>query len=111
MTLSWKTLYENGEQNAAIGGTEHFAATEDIAKNLRELGSLNRLIISNTSASIVTVKLDGLDTRLYRLTANGGSLVIKPEDGIRFNFLTLTYAAAVVAGEISVIYGVVVPNG
>lgn len=53
-----------------------------------KFGSANSLILNNLAAEDFVIKLDNTTT-LGVLYANGGSFVIKPEDGIFFEYVEL----------------------
>lgn len=73
--------------------SEHFGNELDTVQKRQRYGSANSLILANLSAENLLILLDGTRT-VGILYASGGSYVLKPEEGIFFDFVKLTNVSA-----------------
>ncbi len=84
----WKEIYTAHEFNTITAA----AAIETIADttgNRRLYGPFNSLFIKNRDAVAIQIALDGLSEEgfLFEISA-GETFILKPEEGIKFSFIT-----------------------
>ena len=95
--IIWKEIYTEHQHNSIIaaGATEGILSTKSL---MNEFGPFNRLMVHNRDAVDIQILLDGLTEagKLFELAA-GETLMIEPEDGITFRFLTQKNLDGVVA--------------
>ena len=81
-------VYGEEYTSGAINTTASELFGNDQASNRQKYGSANSLILTNLAAENFLIKLDGRRT-MGILYANGGTFVIKPEDGIFYDYVEL----------------------
>lgn len=93
----WRETLSNHAYNAIVvaGAKETIA---DSVGNRRQYGPFNRLMVKNRDAVDIQIQIDGLTQGGYIFEiAAGETLLIEPEDGIKFDFIVKKNLDAVVA--------------
>lgn len=89
----WATSYSAAAINASASAFFGNAETDAIKR--QKYGSANSLIVTNNSTENILIYLDGLSSRVVAISyANGGTVVLRPEDGIYFDFIKLENISA-----------------
>lgn len=97
----FREIHKAHEVNSAVAA----AAQETLADTLehrRKFGPFNSLIVKHADAVPIEIRLDGLTEEgyIFRLSP-GDTLIIGPEDGIMFSFLTVVNLSATTAQVIN----------
>lgn len=84
----WKEIYTDSKFNTAIAAGVVETIADEVADR-RRYGPFNRLLIKNRDAVDIQILLDGLATDgfIFEIAA-GETLILEPEDGIKFSYLT-----------------------
>jgi len=88
--VKFKQVYSGAFSAGIIATTasEYFGNAQAHNEKRQRYGSSNGLIITSLATERFQVILDGVDT--FAILQPNGSVIIKPEDGIFFDFVQLT---------------------
>lgn len=98
----WSTSFSAGI--IASTATGFFGNELETQEKRQRHGSANGLIINSLAGEVLRIDLDGNSDRTIGLLQPNGHFIISPEDGIFFDFITLTNVSGTdtVADEIQV---------
>lgn len=91
LTQEYEILYQASAYNTAVAAGAKEAIL-DTPSNMRQYGQFNMLYVKNRDAIDVKIVLDdnaNLTGNIFELAA-GDTLILEPEDGFRFSFISQT---------------------
>ena len=108
--MAYKNLFMKTEKNAEIAtsGKAIFAQNTATQEAINKHGSLNTFLITSISANEMEVRLNDDTGRLVFRLKGSGTVGLKAEQGIMFNFLSIVNLDAgvvVTAEDVTVLYG------
>ena len=108
--MAYKNLFMKTEKNAEIATSDKAFYGQDTASReaINKHGSFNTFLITSISSNEIEVRLNDDTGRLVFRLKGSGTVGLKAEQGIMFNFLSLVNLDAgvvVTADDVTVMYG------